>query len=394
MPAITISRQLANAENHGEEDTIFMQAYHQIQNFPMSTLRRRDQSFRVRFAGEGGHDVGGLYRDLFSQMCTEIRENELHLFFEPPSTNKSRRKPILPRPSLRSALHEGMLEFVGNLFAISTMRHGVTLSIDFSPLLWKILVRDELTEDDLRYVDDVAWKTVSFIRRSVREELGDILADTRFAAVRGDERDLKNPRMVELCPFGMDRLVTPEVAPEYATLLTSFRLHECDYQVDTIRKGISALVPLRMLPMFTWQELEHLICGVADVDIEILQAHTKYVGGVSQTDQHIKFFWDVLSSEFTAEDRTQFLRFVWGRERMSGTEEGCTFQIGPHLRSKEDEDPDQWLPVAHTCFFSLDLPEYSSREITKSRLLFAMNNCNAIDADDTGEGHANMGLTL
>ena len=78
-----------------------------------------------------------------------------------------------------------------------------------------------------------------------------------------------------------------------------------------LRQGISSIVPVRLLPMFTWQELEHLICGVADVDVEMLQNQTKYVGGVSQTDAHITFFWDVIANEFTPEDRTQFLKFVW-----------------------------------------------------------------------------------
>ena len=65
---------------------------------------------------------------------------------------------------------------------------------------------------------------------------------------------------------------------------------------------------------------------------------------------------------------------------MSNVEEGVNvFQIGPHVRSVNSGNPDMWLPVAHTCFFSLDLPAYTSREITKSKLLFAMNNCNAIE---------------
>lgn len=30
------------------------------------------------------------------------------------------------------------------------------------------------------------------------------------------------------------------------------------------------------------------------------------------------------------------------------------------------------LPVGHTCFNSLDLPEYASKEIMKEKLLFAI----------------------
>ena len=43
-------------------------------------------------------------------------------------------------------------------------------------------------------------------------------------------------------------------------------------------------------------------------------------------------------------------------------------------------DPDQALPVAHTCFFSIDLPSYSSYATLRSKILFAIVNCQAIDA--------------
>lgn len=70
------------------------------------------------------------------------------------------------------------------------------------------------------------------------------------------------------------------------------------------------------------------------------------------------------------------------------------------------ETSDGTLPVAHTCFFSLgervfllrrvlffvlfckelcfaraDLPQWSSFEVTRERLLFAIVNCQAIDTD-------------
>ena len=36
---------------------------------------------------------------------------------------------------------------------------------------------------------------------------------------------------------------------------------------------------------------------------------------------------------------------------------------------------DDYLPVAHTCFFSLELPPYSSQEIMRTKLLYAVYNC-------------------
>jgi hypothetical protein len=44
---------------------------------------------------------------------------------------------------------------------------------------------------------------------------------------------------------------------------------------------------------------------------------------------------------------------------------------------------DAYLPVAHTCYFSLELPCYSSAEVTRRRLEYAMTEGVAIDLDHT-----------
>ena len=60
------------------------------------------------------------------------------------------------------------------------------------------------------------------------------------------------------------------------------------------------------------------------------------------------------------------------------------------IHTLEKPRPDQYFPVAHTCFFSIELPRYTSREIAYTKLLWAINNCESIDADNTREGRANM----
>ncbi len=49
--------------------------------------------------------------------------------------------------------------------------------------------------------------------------------------------------------------------------------------------------------------------GDSDVDIVMLQANTEYIS-CSATDKHVTFLWRVLE-EFSAEERSAFLRFTW-----------------------------------------------------------------------------------
>lgn len=45
------------------------------------------------------------------------------------------------------------------------------------------------------------------------------------------------------------------------------------------------------------------------------------------------------------------------------------------------EDVDKFFPVAHTCFFALDLPAYSTYDILRDRLHYAVTECTVIDND-------------
>ena len=86
--------------------------------------------------------------------------------------------------------------------------------------------------------------------------------------------------------------------------------------------------------------------------------------------------------EFEQEERAAFLRFVWGRSRLPLDLE--SFHQKFKIQSSQKSPADSYFPLAHTCFFSLELPSYSSLEIMKNKLRYAIYNCQAIDGDDTG----------
>ena len=111
-----------------------------------------------------------------------------------------------------------------------------------------------------------------------------------------------------------------------------------------------------------------------------------------QDDDHAKWFWEVLREDFTAAERTAFLAFVWAHTRMpaSAAEFPMPFKL---QRDTHDGAPDKYLPHAATCFFSLALPKYSSREVLAKRLRYAITSSPNMDADvrlHSAEGWAGM----
>ena len=94
-----------------------------------------------------------------------------------------------------------------------------------------------------------------------------------------------------------------------------------------------------------------LVCGDPDIKLAKLKAHTTYHGFPNEHHATCRRFWRVMDS-FTQDDRSKFLRFTWGRSRLPREAKWDK----PFKLTKKNSDTDDVLPIAHTCFFQLELP--------------------------------------
>lgn len=91
-------------------------------------------------------------------------------------------------------------------------------------------------------------------------------------------------------------------------------MNEFKPQWEALRNGLASVLPINMLTMFTWKEIEILATGNPVLDIEKLKKSTTY-SGYTASSSAVKTFWKVLES-FSPEDQSLFLRFTWGRNRL------------------------------------------------------------------------------
>lgn len=85
-----------------------------------------------------------------------------------------------------------------------------------------------------------------------------------------------------------------------------------------------------------------------------------FILGIDSSAPLIQWFWEVME-EFTNQERSLFLRFVWGRTRLPRTIadfRGRDFVI--QILDKYTP-PDHFLPESYTCFFLLKMPRYSCK---------------------------------
>jgi hypothetical protein len=82
----------------------------------------------------------------------------------------------------------------------------------------------------------------------------------------------------------------------------------------------------------------------------------------------VRWFWEVLQA-FSLDQKRAFLRFTTGSDRAPV---GGLAKL-PLLIQRAGPDTEH-LPTSHTCFNSLLLPEYSSKEKLRAKLLTAIEN--------------------
>jgi len=77
--------------------------------------------------------------------------------------------------------------------------------------------------------------------------------------------------VVDLKPGGREISVGWTEREDFRNAWLSYRLNEFRSQVDHIRKGMGTIVPVQLLSLFTWNELQLNVCGKNEIDIDFLR---------------------------------------------------------------------------------------------------------------------------
>ncbi|KAJ3615875.1 hypothetical protein Zmor_012234 [Zophobas morio] len=198
------------------------------------------------------------------------------------------------------------------------------------------------------------------------------MLDLTFTVTQEKFGELKE---VELVENGANILVTEDNKKKYVELLVEWRFHNSvQEQMDAFNCGFFSIVPRYLVQIFDEKELELLLGGIAEIDVEDWKRYTEYRGGYSSEHQVVLWFWSVVE-DFDNEMRARLLQFVTGTSRMpvNGFRE-LHGNNGPQRFCLERAATNDGLCRAHTCFNRLNLPEYPSLEKLRERLLFSIDN--------------------
>ncbi|XP_056151239.1 E3 ubiquitin-protein ligase HECTD1 isoform X3 [Lampris incognitus] len=176
---------------------------------------------------------------------------------------------------------------------------------------------------------------------------------------------------VDLKPNGDDEMVTLENAEEYVELMFDFCMHTgIQKQMEAFREGFNRVFPLEKLSSFSHKEVQMILCGNQSPSwtAEDIINYTEPKLGYTRDSSGFLRFVRVLCG-MSSDERKAFLQFTTG---CSTLPPGGLANLHPRLTIVRKVDAtDSSYPSVNTCVHYLKLPEYSSEDIMRERLLAA-----------------------
>ena len=260
-------------------DHIFEDSYAEIMRQTATDLKKR---LMIKFDGEDGLDYGGLSREYFFLLSHEMF-NPFYCLFEY-SAHDNYTLQINPHSGINPE-HLNYFKFIGRVVGLAIF-HRRFLDAFFIGAFYKMILRKRVALADMEGVDADFHRTLTW---TMENDIEGIIEPT-FST---DDESFGETKVIDLKPDGRNIEVTNANKKEYVDLITEWRIQKrVEEQFQAFVAGFNELIPPDLVNVFDERELELLIGGIADIDVDDWKKHTDYRGYTEQ-DQVIKNFWTV-----------------------------------------------------------------------------------------------------
>ncbi|KAA0200696.1 hypothetical protein HAZT_HAZT004138 [Hyalella azteca] len=348
---------------HVRRDHVFEDSFRELHRRSSDDWKNR---FYIVFEGEEGQDAGGLLREWYMIISREIFNPMYALFCISPGDRVTY---MINSSSHCNSNHLSYFKFVGRVIAKAVYDNKL-LECYFTRSFYKHILGKMVRFTDMESEDYSFYQGLVYLMENDVNTLG---YELTFST---EVQEFGVTEVRELKPNGEKIPVTEENKMEYIKLVCQMKMTGAiRKQLNAFLEGFYDIIPKRLISIFNEQELELLISGLPNIDIDDLRANTEY-HKYQPNSLQIQWFWRALRG-FDQAERAKFLQFVTGTskvplqgfaalEGMNGIQK---FQI-----HRDDRATDR-LPSAHTCFNQLDLPVYETYDKLRHYLLKAVHEC-------------------
>lgn len=328
-----------------------------------STNEKLKQGIAVRFHGEEGMGQG-VVREWFDILSSEIINPDYALFTQSADGTTF-------QPNSNSSVnpdHLNYFRFAGQILGLA-LYHRQLVNIYFTRSFYKHILGIPVNYQDVSSIDPEYAKNLQWILDNDISDLGLELSFSVETDVFGAMEE------VPLKPGGTSILVTQDNKAEYVQLVTELRMTRAiQPQINAFLQGFHTFIPPSLIQLFDEYELELLLSGMPEIDVQDWYKNTEYTSGYDTQEPVIQWFWEVVQS-LTQEERVLLLQFVTGSSRVPHG--GFAFLMGGSGLQKFTIAALPYtvhlLPTSSTCINMLKLPEYPSQDVLRDRLLVALH---------------------
>mmetsp|Transcript_40085 Transcript_40085/g.126022 ORF Transcript_40085/g.126022 Transcript_40085/m.126022 type:complete len:651 (+) Transcript_40085:754-2706(+) len=349
---------------------------------------------------ETGLDYGGLRREGLRLIASELFEPGNGFVLPCFNTLDSETGMLQINPSkMRMLERKQVYEMMGKVLALA-FAENIPLGISMTPSFWKIILlgsisQEHLTIEDLMYVDEQLYRSLAIRIPSLEEqEMREVLSCITFSVPSRSQSDFSSDAIALYSSHGDSNFITPvkerreykesplkpggdelQVTPggyaEYRNLVVQKRLFDdVKQQMDFLCQAFHDIVPDHLLNCFSHGDLQSLMFGVHEVQIESMMKHVEYGESIAETSQIVQWFWTYVSS-LSNQRRLELLQWITG---ITCLPIGGFSRLGRRIKLVQDVAGPDRLPTVSTCTFTLHLPKYRSFSQLKEKFDLATSD--------------------
>ncbi|KAL3808648.1 hypothetical protein ACHAXA_006635 [Cyclostephanos tholiformis] len=262
--------------------------------------------WRIEYIGEDGIDAGGLAREWFDLVTKEVFDPAIGLW----KTSESNQMclEINPASEINCPEHLIYFRFLGRVMGKAIFDRQL-INGHMVKHLYKHILGWPVMFNDLKDIDEEYYNSLKLLHR-----MG---ADVEYASIdfTQTEEILGEKKQIELISDGANVSVTRENLPEYIEACLKYRLlGRYEAQLNELLLGFYDVIPEPLLTIFDFQELELLMCGLPEINMDDWIKNTDYSSSVSMfgpRHEVCQWFWEVVS-KYDQEMKARLLQFVTG----------------------------------------------------------------------------------
>ena len=336
----------------------------------MKQIKKIDlyKELKINFIGEVSYDAGGIEREWFTVLFQNLEGEKLNLFHISDSQEFS----YIINPFLKSTNRNlEYFNFIGKLIG-KALLDNITINICFNKLIYKLILEEEITFDDLVFIDTQLYNSLKNLKNTNTQNLKDL--GLYYSIEQNDKNG--NIHSFNLIKNGNE--IPIKTIDDYITKRIEFMISQIEIFCKEIRNSLYQLIPKDTLEKMTSDELELIINGRPFIDIEEWKSFSQYREPLNQNSQIIIWFWEIMNT-LNQNQLSNFLQFSTGTARVPiggfaelesnrGNISRFTIVQIPFVNNCKN------YIKAHTCFNRIEIPNFPTKDLLQEAIEF-IGNC-------------------